>query len=326
MAIANPPSKANLASATGPASYIDPATLMRIKNLQLRAKLVADGFYNGLHRSPFHGFSVEFSEYRPYTVGDDLRRLDWKLYARTDRYYIKQFEDETNRRCHLLLDQSRSMSYGSIDYPKSEYARTLAATMAYYLTLQRDSVGLLTFDEAVADFMPARHRPGHLHQLMVCLERSPQGCGTDLHAPLEQITSLIRKRGLIVLISDLLASVDTLRENLSYLRTRGHDVLILRVLDPAEEVFPFDNAAMVRDLESGQDIFVDPAIARRTYQERFNEHDTQIHRICAELGVDFVRMLTTEPLETALFNLLSAQMRRGRSVMRATGGRRGGSR
>ena len=301
---------------TNASSYIDPNALMRIKNLQLRAKFVVDGFYNGLHRSPYHGFSVEFSEYRPYTPGDDPRHLDWKLFARSDRYYIKRFEDETNRRCHLVVDQSRSMGYSSLAYSKADYARTLAATLAYYLMLQKDCAGLLTFDEAVVDYLPARFRPGQMHQLMVCLERSPQGSGTDLHAPLEQITSLINKRGLIVLISDLLAAIDTLRTNLSYLRSRGHDVLLLRVLDPAEVSFPFTDATMVQDMESGQDIYIDPAVARESYRRRFNEHDEQIRSICGGLGVDYSQMLTNDPLETSLFDLIRAQSHGGRTVRR----------
>src|SRR5579872_3375807 len=142
-------------------SFIDPAALMRIKSLQLRAKVVVDGFLSGMHKSPVHGFSVEFTEYRQYTPGDDLRYLDWRLYARSDRYYIKRFEDETNLRCYLLVDLSRSMGYHSLAYDKAEYAKTVAATIAYFLTLQRDAVGLVAFDQAIRDYLPARHRPGH---------------------------------------------------------------------------------------------------------------------------------------------------------------------
>lgn len=305
------------------ATFIDAATLMRIKNLQLRAKSVVEGFYNGLHRSPFHGFSAEFSQYREYSQGDDPRYLDWRLFARSDRYYIKQFEDETNRRCYLVVDQSKSMGYHSLDYSKAEYARTLAATLAYYLTLQRDSVGLMTFDQQVREFHPARHRPGHMHRLMVTLEQSEQGSGTDLHAPLEQLAGLVRKRGLIVVISDLLASLDTLRKNLSYLRTRGHEVLLLRVLDPAEVDFPFDQATMFRDPETGKNLFVDPAVARDEYQRRFTEHDEEIRNTCANLGIDFSHLQTDEPLELALFDLLSAQVRRGRLTHRQGTPRRG---
>src|SRR5215469_10681651 len=147
------------------ASFIDPAALMRIKNLQLRAKVVVEGLLSGLHRSPYHGFSVEFSEYRQYSDGDDLRYLDWRLFARSDRYYIKRFEDETNLRCYLLVDLSRSMGFGSLAYSKADYAKTAAATFAYFLSTQRDAVGLTTFDERIGDYLPARFRPGHMHRI-----------------------------------------------------------------------------------------------------------------------------------------------------------------
>src|SRR6476661_8916199 len=174
------------ARARSASSFIDPHTLMRIKSLQLRAKIIVQGFLSGLHRSPHHGFSVEFSEYRQYTPGDDTRYVDWRLFARSDRYYIKRFEDETNLRCHLLVDLSRSMGYGSRAYTKVDYARTAAATLAYFLSTQRDACGLVTFDQRIADYVPARYRPGHLHRLMVGLERAVAGTSTDLSAPLEQ--------------------------------------------------------------------------------------------------------------------------------------------
>ncbi|MDP6060124.1 MAG: DUF58 domain-containing protein, partial [Pirellulaceae bacterium] len=205
---------------------------MRIKNMELRAKVIVQGFFNGLHRSPYHGFSVEFSEYRQYSPGDDLRYLDWRLYARTDRYYIKRFEDETNLRCYLLLDMSRSMGFGSLSYNKEEYAKTTAATIAYFLALQRDAVGLVTFDERIGEYVPARFRTGHLHRLMMCLEKTLAGTATRLEPPIEQIASTVTKRGLIVLISDLLAPIDTLETQLGYLRSRGHEVVLMRVLDP----------------------------------------------------------------------------------------------
>src|SRR6185295_10996358 len=170
-------------------SLISPQALMSIKNLELRARVVVEGFWHGLHRSPYHGFSVEFSEYRQYSPGDDPRYLDWRLYARTDRYYIKRFEDETNLRCHLLVDLSRSMGYGSQKYTKVDYARTAAATLAYFLSTQRDAVGLVTFDEQIADYLPPRYRPGHLRRLMLCLERAVAGTSTDVSAPLEQVAA-----------------------------------------------------------------------------------------------------------------------------------------
>ncbi len=296
---------------------IDPLAVMRIKNLQLRAKAIVEGFYNGLHRSPYHGFSVEFSEYRPYTVGDDLRSLDWKLFARTDRYYIKQFEDETNRRCYLVFDQSKSMGFGSLDYAKIEYARTLVATIAYYLTLQRDSIGLLTFDQEIGDFISARNRPGHLRQLFVSLSRPVAGTGTDIDTPLKQIASLVRRRGLIILVSDLLASIETLRTNLAYLRSRGHEVMILRTLDPSELELHLESPSMVVDMESGREIYLDPDAARESYRERFEEHQKQIQATCDALGVDLFMMRTDEPLENALFNVVSVQQRRSGGPSRA---------
>src|SRR6201991_3070757 len=212
------------AGAATAVSFVDPQTLMRIKNLQMRARVIVEGFIKGIHRSPYHGFSVEFSEYREYSPGDDPRYLDWRLFARSDRYYVKRFEDETNLRCYLVLDTSRSMGYRSGAYSKSEYARTVAATIGYFLTTQRDAVGLLTFEDRIIDYLPPRHRPGHLRRLMALLEREPLGRATTLAEPLEQIAATVRKRGLIVLLSDLLAPTEALKTRLGYLRSRGHDV------------------------------------------------------------------------------------------------------
>ncbi len=300
-------------------TFVDPTALMRIKNLELRAKVVVEGFLSGLHRSPYHGFSVEFTEYRQYSPGDDLRYLDWRLYARSDRYYIKRFEDETNLRCWLLVDLSRSMGYGSLEYDKAAYAKTVAATIAYFLSLQRDAVGLVTFDAAIGNFLPARYRPGHLHRLMMCLEQAPAGTATDLAAPLEQIAKTARKRGLVVLLSDLLAPTELLETRLGYLRSRGHEVVVLRVLDPAEIDFPFEEAAMFFDVESGRELFVDPELIRAQYKRRFADHRAALAQTCSRLGIDLVQLTTNQPLEMALFDLVSARMRRGRQVARRQG-------
>jgi len=310
-------------------AQVDPMAVMRIKDLQLRAKAVVEGFYNGMHRSPFHGFSVEFSEYRPYTLGDDLRGLDWKLFARSDRYYIKKFEDETNRRCYLVLDQSQSMGFGSLDYSKIEYARTLVATIAYYLTLQRDSVGLMTFDESIGEFISARNRPGHLRQILVALARELRGTGTDLETPLRQIASLVRRRGLVILVSDLLAPAESLRTNLASLRSRGHEVMILRVIDPAEMQLQIESPSMLVDMESGKEIYIDPEAARHDYVERFEEHGRQVQTICDSLGVDFFSITTDQPMEESLFRLVNSQQRRSartaRRGMLASGKSSGGA-
>ena len=284
--------------------FIDPRTLMRMKNLQMRAKAVVEGFFAGIHRSPYHGFSVEFSEYREYSSGDDLRYLDWRLLARSDRHYVKRFEDETSLLAYLLVDISRSMAYGSTGYAKSDYGRTLAATLAYFLHLQRDAAGLVLFDETVRDYLPPRHRGDHLRRIMAALGREPEGIATNLAAPLEQIARTVRKRGLVVLISDLLAPHDALHAQLGYLRARGHDVAVLRVLDPAELEFSFRDPLTFHDMESGRRMYVDPGDARRQYLERFQAHQAELEQACRDLGVDFVVCPSDRPLELALFDLV----------------------
>jgi uncharacterized protein (DUF58 family) len=294
------------------ASLIDPQTLMRIKSLQMRARVAVEGFFKGIHRSPYHGFSVEFSEYREYSPGDDPRYLDWRLFARSDRYYVKRFEDETNLRCYLVLDTSKSMGYRSGAYSKSEYARTAAATIAYFLSTQRDAVGLLTFEDRITDYLPPRHRPGHLRRLMSALEREPLGRATNLAEPLDQIAATVRKRGLIILISDLLAPTDLLKTRLGYLRSRGHDVIVLRILDPAEVHFTFSTPAMFHDVESERELYIEPSDARSDYLRRFAAHAAEIKRACVDLGIEYEEITTDQPLELVLFDLLKARMRRGR--------------
>ena len=332
-------------TASRTASYIDPAALMRIKNLELRAKLVVDGFLSGLHRSPYHGFSVEFTEYRQYSPGDDLRFLDWRLFARSDRFYLKRFEDETNLRCYLLVDLSRSMGFGTtrtvprplgsgphggarteplphgrgtdtLTYNKAEYAKTVAATIAYFLTLQRDAVGLITFDQKIREYVPARYRTGHLHRLMMLLEHELAGTATDLGLPLEQVARTARKRGVVVLLSDMLAPIETLETKLGYLRSQGHEVVVIRTLDPVEVSFQFPDESMFFDLESGRELYVDPQAARAGYLERFEAHAKSLARVCSGLGIDVYQLTTDQPLDLALFDLLNSRMRRGRQVAR----------
>ena len=237
-------------AAESPSKYLDPKVLNGISRLEIKARLIVEGVISGLHRSPYHGFSIEFAEHREYVPGDDLRYLDWRLYARSDRYYIKKFEDETNLRCHLLLDQSRSMTFGTMDWTKADYAHTLAATLAYFLFQQGDAVGLLSFDEGIRDYLPARNRPGHLRQLMLSLEKPASGKSTSIARPLQRIAELVNKRGLMVLISDLLAPVEELEAQLGQLAATGHEIVVFRVLDPIEIDFDFDEAQIFHDVES----------------------------------------------------------------------------
>ncbi|MEA3213117.1 MAG: hypothetical protein QOE70_6174 [Chthoniobacter sp.] len=289
---------------------------MSIRNLELRARTVVEGFWHGIHRSPYHGFSVEFTEYRPYTPGDDPRYLDWRLVARTDRYFIKKFEDETNLRCHLLVDNSRSMTFGSRGHTKSDYARTLAATLAYFLAQQGDATGLLTFDEQVREYLPARHRPGHLRHLMLALEKPASGTSTDLAAPLRRVAELTRKRGLVVLISDLLAPPAALEGPLALLTAARHDVVVFQVLDPAELTFDFSTASRFLDLETGRDLFLDPTLARAEYGRRLAAHLATVKAMCQRLGISHVQLSTAQPLELALFDFLKSRVHRGKVIRR----------
>lgn len=295
---------------------IDPATLLRIKNLHLRAKTVVEGFFHGLHRSPYHGFSAEFSEYRSYTPGDDPRWVDWKLYARSDRHYVKRFEDETNLRCYLVVDRSRSMGYGSDRYSKAEYAVTLAASLGYFLMRQHDAVGVMTFNEGLGEYLPARNRPGHLHHVLAALEAPLAGTKTDLVSPLERIAQLAPRRGLIVLVSDLLAPLENLQQRLGYLSSQGHDVIVFQTLDPTERDFAFREAVTLFDLESGREVYIDAQSARKEYLRRFAEHNQKLETLCNELGISLFPCGTDRSLEYCLFDFLHARMRRGREVRR----------
>ncbi len=288
---------------------------MSIRNLELRARVVVEGFWNGIHRSPYHGFSAEFTEYRQYTQDDDPRYLDWRVFARSDRYFIKKFEDETNVRCYLLADSSRSMDYSSTGYTKAEYAATLAATLAYFLYLQGDAIGLLTFDEQLREYLPARHRTGHLRHLMQALEKPAAGQSTSLGAPLKRIVEIVRKRGLMVLISDFLAPIDRLEPDLRALAACGHEVMVFQVLDPAELQFEFAEAAMFQDAETGRAFFIDPAAARTQYLHLLEAHCGSLRAMCQRLGATFHRLATSQPLETVLFDFLRERMRR-RSLAR----------
>lgn len=300
-------------------AFIDPAALMRIKSLELRARVVVEGLWKGMHRSPYHGFSVEFSEYRAYSHGDDPRHIDWKVLARSDRCFIKKFEDETNLRCHLVIDHSRSMQYGSGGFTKAQYAATLAATLACFLMKQGDAVGLTTFGEKLGEHIPPRNRPGHLRRLIAGLEKPPASGGTSLDVPIRQLADLLRKRGMIVLVSDLLAPIEKLDQQLAWLAALGHDLVLFHVMDRAETDFRFDRAAQFQDAETGAEWFVNPSQARDSYLQRLQEHCRGIRRSCERTGVEYHFLTTDRPLELALYDFLAR--REGGAGRRAVRGR-----
>ena len=289
---------------------------MSIKNLEMRAKVVVQGFWKGLHKSPFHGFSVEFTEYRQYTPGDDPRYLDWKLYARSDRFHIKKFEDETNLRCYLLADTSKSMHYGTSGVTKHQYAATLAASMGTLLSQQGDAVGLLSFDEEIRDYFPARNRPGHLRRILYALDQPGKGAATNIVSPLEQAAHIIKKPGMVVVLSDFLAPVDQLESPLSRLCALGHDVVLFRVLDRAEVEFNFDEEAEFEDVESGQRLHIDPKAVKASYLEKFNAHRAELSTLLQGLGLSFTEWITDQPLELALAEFLRHRAFRGQRGVR----------
>lgn len=299
--------------------FIDPKALMNIRNLELRARAVVEGFWSGIHRSPYHGYSVEFTEYRQYTPGDDPRYVDWRVFGRSDRYYIKKFEDETNLRCHLIVDQSRSMDFASAGVTKAQYAATLSATLAWFLHQQGDAIGLLSFDAAVREYLPARHRPGHLRHLMLALEKPAGGTATDLVTPLQRVAEIVRKRGLMVLVSDFLTPLDNLDRCLTTLAAGGHELTVFQVLDPAELNFGFDQPTLFEDLESGRTLFIDPQAARTAYTQKLEAHCQSVLELCQKLGASFHRLSTAQPLELALFDFLRERTRH-RHIARARNG------
>ena len=278
---------------------------MRIRSLELRARVVVEGLWKGMHRSPYHGFSVEFSEYRPYVRGDDPRHIDWKLAGRTERHYVKKYEDETNLRCQLVVDQSASMAFGSKGVTKSDYAATLAATLALFLMKQGDAVGLTTFAGGIAEHVPARNRPGHLRRLMLELEKPVQAGGTALEASMERLAGLLRKKGMICVLSDLLAPIERLEKQLAWLGAMGQDVVLFHLMDRAEIGFDFAQPALFRDAETGAERFVHPEAARAGYLARLKAHFEAVRSGCERAGVEYLWCPTDVPLEEALFEFVS---------------------
>lgn len=292
-------------------SFLDPRVLARIGNLELLARTVVDGFINGLHRSPHLGLSLDFSEHRSYMPGDDIRRVDWRLYARTDRYYVKEFEADTNSNFMVLLDISRSMSYSGTGIPKFDYARYLTACLTHFVREQRDRVGFVAFDDGVTEYVPpsARHREVILHTL----QRLQPGTGRGtLAPPLLKIADRLRRRGLTVLISDLYEEPDAVMEAIKPLRSRGQDLIVFHLLDPTELDFPFGEATNFEELETGDRLPVVPGSVRERYRELVRDHVDTLARRFRESRVDYVALNTGEPLDSALFHFLSARERMNR--------------
>jgi uncharacterized protein (DUF58 family) len=291
-------------------SFLDPAILARIGSLELIARTIVEGFLVGLHRSPFQGFSVEFSEYRQYLPGDDPATIDWKLFARSDRYCVKKFEEETNLDCHLLLDVSASMGYGSHSVAKLRYGAFLTASLAYLMHRQRDGVGLTLFDDRVVESVPIGTRAAHLRGLLATLSHAVAGERSDVSMPLNQLAAGMTRRGLVVLISDLLDDPTRIIDGLKHLRFRGSEVLVFHTLDPFELTFPFEHAARFEDLETAADVLVVPAEVREHYLEQIQALVERYRHELRLAGIDYHLTNTSAPLDTALAAYLATRGRR----------------
>jgi uncharacterized protein (DUF58 family) len=294
-------------SAVAGTRFLDPKVLARIDNLELLARTVVEGFINGLHRSPYLGHSVDFAEHRAYMPGDDIRRVDWRVFARTDRFYVKEFEADSNSNFVVLLDTSRSMSFASHDVSKLDYGRFLAACLTHFAHRQRDRVGLVAFDEDVVEFVPpsAKHR----ETVLRTLDRIEARRRGELRMPLRKTAQAIRRRGIFVLISDLYEDPDAALRSIRDLAHRGSDVIVFHVLDPAEVHLPYDAPASYEDLETGERMPVIPDYVREEYRQLVAEHLAALEQRLGESRIDYFLIETNRPLDEALFHYLMRRQR-----------------
>jgi uncharacterized protein (DUF58 family) len=288
--------------------FLDPKVLNKITRLDLKARHIVEGFMGGMHKSPYHGFSVEFAEHREYAPGDDLKHLDWKVFGRTDRLYIKEYELETNLRSHILLDTSESMDYGSKETTKLELASHIAASMAYLVLRQQDSVGMVCFDKEVKSFIPTSSSMGHLRPILGTLASSAAQNKTDLGLVLNTLAERIQRRGLIVLISDLFDKPETLLKSLQHFSHKRHDVIVFHVLDEYELTFPFERMTLFEGLEEYPKQLVDPRSLRKAYLEEVNKFCEEVRRGCVKQMVDYVRISTDQDLDVELTKYLASRL------------------
>ncbi len=289
--------------------YLDFDTLARINSMSLLARTVVEGFVMGLHKSPFRGFSVEFAEYRAYAPGDDIRHVDWKVYGKSDRFYVKQYEAETNLSCHVLLDCSASMGYGSGKLTKLQYGSFLAASLAYFMMQQRDATGLVLFDEKVRLMLPPRSRPAHLQRMLQALEDQRAGRGTNIAAPLHEMAEAIKRRGLMVLISDLYDEPRRVLDALQHFKFQGSDLIVFQIADAAELKFPFDRVTEFVDPETEEVLTVPGEAVRKAYMDEMDRFFGEYRRGCADLKIDYHLFDTSTPLELALSEYLYRRSR-----------------
>jgi uncharacterized protein (DUF58 family) len=290
--------------------YLQPNVVAQLANMELRARLVVEGFITGLHKSPYHGFSVEFTEHRPYMPGDEIKHIDWKAYGKTDRYYIKEFEEETNLKSYIILDASSSMEYCSPgQIRKIEYASYVAAALGYLMVEQRDAVGLTVYDEQVRTMLPPRAAKLYLQQLLRELENLKTGNKTGTATALHQVAERIKRRGLVVVLSDLFDNPREVVTALKHFRHKGNEVIVMQVLDPIERSFAFGADAIFRDLETKEELLTQPWHIQKAYRESMREFLEFYKRECRENAIDYVLLDTATPFDKALFEYLNKRKR-----------------
>ncbi len=286
--------------------YLQPHVVSKLANMELRARLVVEGFITGLHRSPYHGFSVEFAEHRPYMPGDEIKRIDWKIYGKTDRYYIKRYEEETNLKSYVILDASRSMDYASRgNIKKLEYAAYLIASLSYMMIKQRDAVGLAVFDEQINTYLPPHSTKGYLQQILVVLENLKASNKTGAGKSLHQVADRIKRRGLVIVVSDLLDDPKEIIAALKHFRHKKNEVIVMHVLDPLERTFAFGSDATIKDLETSEEIVTQPWQIQKAYQGEMAAFLDRYKRECLENYIDYVLLDTKTTFDVALIEYLS---------------------
>jgi len=281
--------------------YLHPDVVAKLGSMELRARLVVEGFITGLHKSPFHGFSAEFSEHRQYRPGDDLKHIDWKIYGRSDRYYVKQYEDETNLRCVIAVDKSASMRYASEGHiSKFQYSSYLAAALTYLILQQRDAAGLALYNVDVDTYLPPRSKRSYAQELIKALDSATPENETTTSQALHKLAERLTRRGLVVIISDLFDEPASIMQALRHFRHNRHDVLVLHVMDPREVDFKFSSAAVFRDMETSEELTTQPIHLQRAYRAAVEEFSTEIKRGCHAQNIDYVRITTDKPFDVAL--------------------------
>jgi len=300
-----------------PRRFLHPDTIARISRLDLRARQVVEGFITGMHRSPFFGHSVEFVQHRDYTPGDDIRHLDWKVWSKTDKYYIKQFEEETNLRCTLVVDVSNSMRYGRGSLDKYNYGCTIAACLGYMLLRQQDACGCITFDEDVRHIVPARSQHTHIDAIIKAMDVSRPRDKTDIEKILRRVAEKAASRSMIVLVSDLLVDREALFRGLEMLRHGRHDVLVFHVMDEDELKFPFAGTTRFEGMEELEQLLCDPRALRDGYLEALEEYLVEVRRGCARKAIDYMLVSTNEYLDAVLSKFLHHRMAMFKSAAKA---------